>query len=131
MKRIGLTMRVASAEGYAEARDALAQDWAAFMALALPDVAWLPVPNLGRRVLEFAQAWNLDGFIFTGGNDLGSAPSRDQTEAVLLNFALQTQRPVFGVCRGLQFIQQFFGGVIWPCGRERHVDVKHPVSFNR
>jgi N5-(cytidine 5'-diphosphoramidyl)-L-glutamine hydrolase len=130
MNRIGLTMRIVRAEGYPETRDALAQDWAAFLAAALPAVAWLPIPNLGARVVDFARAWELDGFILTGGDDLGKTPSRDDTETALLRYALESGLPVFGVCRGLQFIQRFFGGPVQACAREQHVAVSHPVSFH-
>ncbi len=47
--RIGVSMRVMAAAGYSEDRDALAQIWAPFLAVALPGALWLPVPTLGRR----------------------------------------------------------------------------------
>ena len=128
-KRIGLTMRVANAQGYDELRDSLARDWAAFMTAALPDVQWLPVPNLGASVIEFAAAWRLDGFLFTGGNDLGESVLRDDTERAILQWALRDRLPVFGVCRGLQIIQRYFGGNLQRCRREDHVGVRHEVKL--
>jgi|KBSSwiStaDraftv2_1062776.scaffolds.fasta_scaffold117677_2 putative glutamine amidotransferase len=129
--RIGLTMRVTSSESYDEPRDALAQNWAAFMAAALPEAIWLPLPNLGPRIVDFVRVWQLDGFILTGGNDVGKCPSRDETESALLNLALERRAPVLGVCRGLQFIQCHFGGPIANCAREIHVGKRHPVTLTR
>lgn len=128
-RRLGLTMRVTAADGYKETRDALAQDWCAFLTAALPDVVWLPVPNLGRDVVKYVQAWGLDGFILTGGNDVGENVRRDETELALLDFAVSAQLPVFGVCRGLQMVQTFFGGRIRPCTQEQHVAVHHDVRI--
>jgi gamma-glutamyl-gamma-aminobutyrate hydrolase PuuD len=115
MKRIGLTMRVVTAEGYTEERDALAWDWHRFLASAFPDACWLSIPNLGNRVDDYIREWRIDGLILTGGNDLGSAPLRDMTERALLGYALENSIPTFGVCRGLQVIQHHFGGAIRPC----------------
>ncbi|HKX60240.1 MAG TPA: gamma-glutamyl-gamma-aminobutyrate hydrolase family protein [Verrucomicrobiae bacterium] len=126
-KRIGLTMRVAQAEAYKEARDCLAQDWSEFMAAALPSVHWLPVPNLGQAVADYARDWELDGLILTGGNDLNESSLRDETERALLRYAIDENLPVFGVCRGLQLIQSFFGGDLQPCSRQEHVGVQHVV----
>ncbi len=126
-ERIGLTMRVSGAEGYTEWRDALAQDWLAFMARVLPEVDWIPVPNLEDGVVSYARKWGLDGFILTGGNDVGEHSRRDRTEEALLHLALEDHFPVFGICRGLQFLQKFFGGDLQPCRRESHVGVFHCV----
>ncbi len=126
-ERIGLTMRVSGPEGYTEWRDSLAQDWPDFMARVLPEVHWIPVPNLEDGVLSYARNWGLDGFILTGGNDLGEHARRDRTEETLLNLALENRFPVIGVCRGLQFLQRFFGGNLQPCLREKHVAVFHSV----
>jgi gamma-glutamyl-gamma-aminobutyrate hydrolase PuuD len=129
MKRIGLTMRVVTAEGYTEERDALAWDWHRFLASAFPDACWLSIPNLGNRVDDYIREWRIDGLILTGGNDLGSAPLRDMTERALLGYALENSIPTFGVCRGLQVIQHHFGGAIRPCPGEAHVSTRHSVRF--
>jgi gamma-glutamyl-gamma-aminobutyrate hydrolase PuuD len=128
-RRIGLTMRTAEAMGYAEKRDCLAQDWPVFMAHVLPEVNWLPIPSLGTEITPYLQAWGLDGFILTGGNDVGEDQSRDRTEELILHFALEGKLPVLGICRGLQFIQKVFGGDLKPCLPGKHVAVHHPVRI--
>jgi putative glutamine amidotransferase len=129
MKRIGLTMRVVTAEGYSEERDALAWDWHRFLASVFPDACWLSIPNLGNRAEDYMREWRIDGLILTGGNDLGAAPLRDMTEKALLVYALENSIPAFGVCRGLQVIQHHFGGPVRPCPRETHVSTRHSVRF--
>ncbi len=68
-----------------------------------------------------------DGFLFTGGQDVDPAlygsgeprraeeicPERDAAETALLRAALREGKPVLGICRGLQFINVFFGGSLW------------------
>ena len=54
-----------------------------------------------------------DGFLFTGGQDVGSCPERDNLETLLLSKALQSDKAILGICRGLQFINVFLGGTLW------------------
>lgn len=124
-------MRVVRAEGYDEPRDALAWDWGPFLAWALPEASWLPVPNLGDETVSFARQWGLDAIILSGGNDLGTEPRRDASERSLVEWCAATDRPVFGVCRGLQLMHSLFGGSLEPCAREIHVAARHPIRIDR
>ena len=54
-----------------------------------------------------------DGFLFTGGQDVGSCPERDHLETFLLSKAMQSDKAILGICRGLQFINLFLGGTLW------------------
>ncbi|WP_419785383.1 gamma-glutamyl-gamma-aminobutyrate hydrolase family protein [Pseudodesulfovibrio sp.] len=123
--RIAITTRIVNAEGYDESRDALAHDWADFMQAVLPEAVWMPFPNVGPGAASMAEAWGLDGIILSGGNDIGEQPLRDATEASLLQWALSRSKPVFGVCRGLQMLQTFFGGDLVSC--RNHVATRHEV----
>jgi putative glutamine amidotransferase len=127
--RIGLTMRSADAVSYQESRDALAREWWDFLAFAMPEATGLPIPNLGREAPGFAMEWGIDALVLTGGDDIGEAPVRDQTETALIDWCVVTERPVFGVCRGLQMIQRQFGGALAPCASADHVATRHPVKF--
>lgn len=109
-RRIGLTMRTQQAEGYHEPRDALAQAWAGFLAVALPGVQWMYVPSLGAAAsAAYCEAWGLNGLILTGGEDIGTSPLRDETERSLLAWAGQADLPVLGICRGLQMMVHLAG----------------------
>ena len=54
-----------------------------------------------------------DGFLFTGGQDVALCPERDNPETLLLSKALQADKPILGICRGLQFLNVFLGGTLW------------------
>ena len=79
-----------------------------------------------------------DGFLFTGGQDVSpslygmedatgtivSSPERDQLEALLLSKALLADKPILGICRGLQFINAFLGGTLW-----QDLPTQHPSEI--
>ncbi len=125
-KRLGITTRVALAH-YGEARDCLAQDWGAFLAHALPECAWMPLPNLGEGIVEFAERWQLDGVILSGGNDIGTSAVRDATESKLVELARERRWPLFGVCRGLQFLQHLHGGQLAELEGGGHAGTRHAL----
>ncbi len=128
--RIGLTMREVSAEGYNEPRDALARVWGEFLQVAVPEAAWLPVPNLGPASAPlFCDRWDINALILTGGEDIGVSPVRDATERGLLQHFARNGRPVFGVCRGLQLMWTELGGDLEINGG--HVAVRHHVRYAR
>ncbi|MEO1816326.1 MAG: gamma-glutamyl-gamma-aminobutyrate hydrolase family protein [Acetobacterium sp.] len=74
-----------------------------------------------------AIAERLDGFVFSGGQDVdprhyGEAllkysneiyPPRDQLEMRLLRAVMDRDKPIFGVCRGLQLINVALGGTLY------------------
>jgi len=128
--RIGLSTRIDSATGYQEFRDALSHDWAEFMHFGLPESPWLAIPNIGTDVVKFIQQWQLDGFILTGGNDVGSIAERDNTETVILDYACANQMPVFGICRGLHVLNHYFGGNVSSSNAVDHVSATHSIRFN-
>ena len=75
-----------------------------------------------------------DGLIFTGGHDVGAAlygaehtslmgdtcPARDSMEAKLLAMAMQADKPVLGICRGLQLINACLGGTLYQDLQTQH-----------
>lgn len=128
-RRLGVTMRQAPAQGYRELRDALARDWHAFLSAALPEVAWMPIPNVGEAARHIAGSWDLDGLVLSGGEDVGKAPARDRTEAALLDCFLKRRLPVLGICRGFQFMQRHFGGRLSRIPGLAHVARRHAIEL--
>ena len=125
--RIGITQRVVYADKYEEARDALAHDWANFLHRALPGAVWLPVPNIESLSASWASELAIEGLIFSGGETPGTAPIRDQTERALMEYALDVNCPVLGVCRGFQFLISESGGTLLECDRSQHVGTRHKL----
>ena len=125
--RIGVTMRVVQAAGYLEPRDALAQNWSNFLSAALPEMVWLPLPNLGKRnIRKFCVRWGINRLILTGGEDIGDAPIRDETEIELLNWAMTSGVPALGICRGMQLMAVSAGGTLKAI--QNHVHAYHSLS---
>lgn len=76
-----------------------------------------------------------DGYLFTGGQDVQpgfygqtaapecgeTCPVRDAMEAELLTLALQADKPVLGICRGIQFLNAALGGTLW-----QDIPAQHP-----
>ena len=125
--RIGLTMRIVDAATYTEPRDAIAQDWARFLKVALPGVPWLLIPNLGAEdAVKFVEEWKINRLIMTGGEDIGTCPLRDETETALLDWAALGEHPVLGICRGMQLMAERAG--MFCCQVEGHVATHHRVS---
>lgn len=81
-----------------------------------------------------------DGLLLTGGHDVGPyvyhseaskecgipCKKRDDMEGILLNLALKEDKPVFGICRGIQFMNAFLGGDLYQdLPTEYHSGVEH------
>jgi N5-(cytidine 5'-diphosphoramidyl)-L-glutamine hydrolase len=128
-KRIGLSMRVTTAIHYIEPRDSISQNWWPFLH-RLFDTKVMLLPNLGDSIVDYAEEWKLDGFILSGGDDVGLNPERDSTEIALLNHAVKNQFPLFGVCRGLQLINMHFGGTLTKLTDRTHANKRHFIRFD-
>lgn len=132
MTRLGLTQRVTVIEEYGERRDCLDQAWTAL--LEGWDYQPLPLPNTVENVADYLDALALDGLVLTSGNDLAHledasepAPERDRFERAALEWALDRDCPVLGVCRGLEFVNVYFGGEL--SAVSGHVATDHAVTF--
>lgn len=70
---------------------------------------------------------SLDGFLLTGGQDVGperyraqplpecgeTCHARDAMELRLIRAALRRDKPLLGICRGIQILNVYFGGTLF------------------
>lgn len=122
---VGITQRVVEHEGYKERRDALAQDWARFLFAA--GIVYVPLPNNENMARELLQRLPFQGFILSGGNDIGDAKERDATEQAVLEYSVSSKSPVVGVCRGMQMMNYFEGGILEKING--HIGTRHDLVY--
>lgn len=100
----------------------------------------LPLMDERSALEEIAD--RMDGFLFTGGEDVSpalyneesspacgpSSPLRDAHETALFELARERDLPMFGICRGLQFLNVMLGGTLYqdiPAEMPRRSTVAH------
>lgn len=141
--RIGITQRVVEAPSIQERRDVLDQRWHDLGKAC--GIQLIPIPNQPDQAEAFAQTLQLEGLIFSGGNNVGVqagklmttgslaeqdiALERDHTEWNLLHWAIAHRVPVLGVCRGMQFIHAALGGTLSLIQAEEHAGTTHAISW--
>ena len=95
------------------------------------------LPLTDDKVILEQAAEMCDGFLFTGGHDVspniyGEKPldasvssnkKRDDMELFILRKALESDKPVLGICRGIQFINAALGGTLY-----QDIPTQHPTG---
>ena len=127
MNRIGITQRLVREEKYDEIRNALDIRWQELL-LSI-DLIPLPIPIN----IDFSLYADLDlnGIILTGGNDLSSQSDnllsnlRDKHEIECIRYSIENSIPLFGVCRGMQLIAEYFGSTFKRV--DDHVAKRHQI----
>lgn len=127
MKRVLFTQRVEVVESYGERRDCVDQRIVKFLGFCgyLP----IPVPNHEKYAAVMVDDLKPRGIVLTGGNSLakygGNAPERDETDRILIEIALKQNIPLYGICRGMQSILDFFCNKLVEI--DHHVALRHVV----
>ena len=131
MNRILVSQRLVIQESYGEVRACLDEAWGAFF----HESGALPVPLLTTtRAKDVWDGMAPTALVLTGGNDLSrfsSDPlsrSRDELETLHLEQAIERGVPVFGICRGAQFIADYFHSTLEPI--ENHIATRHGVALS-
>jgi putative glutamine amidotransferase len=97
------------------------------------------VPNTLADLHTYVTAVGAEGIVLSGGGDLAPerygqpntaseeiSPARDETEYRLLALAVERRLPVFGICRGIQVLNVFFGGgLIQDIPAQLHSPISH------
>ena len=127
MRNVIFTQRVEVVESYQERRDCADQRIASFISAC----GYLPIPVPNNAGMVQALIANLDpaGIILTGGNSLvkygGNAPERDAMDMALIVAASERKIPLYGFCRGMQSILDYWGNLL--VNVKGHVAVRHKV----
>jgi gamma-glutamyl-gamma-aminobutyrate hydrolase PuuD len=137
MKLIGVTMRADTPSDYDETRDGLDQQWLPFMLSC--GLTPILMPNNTSLVKTYLEQFKFSGILLTGGNSPmqfgGDTPARDEVDANLIEWAIQKDKPLIGVCRGMQSIQLAFQQSLEPVSDHvmKHQIIKingQPTSVN-
>lgn len=106
-------------------------------------VKLLPVPNSAEYVDYYLKKLPIKAIILSSGNDInpkmyGSneksesiSVERDLTEKRILEVSIKKKLPVLGLCRGMQFINVFFGGKLINIKRDTQSRIEHVASIHR
>ncbi len=125
MKIVAVTQRIDDYPERHETRDALDQNLYLFIIACgyLP----VPVPNLSPEILKiWLRKINPDYFLLSGGNDVGQFKVRDTAENYILDHAEKNNRPVLGLCRGMQMMAVRDGGELKSV--VEHVNLYHKIT---
>ena len=85
----------------------------------------LPLTSNPESIKQIADTF--DGFLFSGGHDINpkyfneeslpecglAIPDRDNMEFALFTEIMKTEKPILGICRGLQFLNVALGGTLY------------------
>jgi putative glutamine amidotransferase len=128
MEIVLYTQWVEIIKSYGERRDCADQNIPRFIEACgyLP----VPIPNVADIAINMIEQLKPLGIILTGGNSLvkygGDAPERDEAEKIILDIAIEKNISLYGFCRGMQMILDYFG-----CELQNvtgHVAVRHMIN---
>lgn len=125
MKKIGITLRVENIVKFNEKRDAISHDWVNFLEKA--NVLPIFIPNTLKDTKNFLEEMKLDGVIMSGGDNKGDDIYRDRTEREIIEYAMEKEIPLLGICRGMQVINYYFGGNQRTTNDLKHVNKHHKI----
>lgn len=97
--------------------------------------------NIIKKMIE-----NVDGVIMTGGVDIHPfkfneepnpkigeiSKERDDFDFLIMKHAFENNKPIFGICRGIQLINVFFGGtLIQDINSQKNTKILHSQTAPR
>ncbi len=140
MKTLLLSMRVTESESYQEERSSIAYEYINFFE-SMGFIVYLIPNNTG--VIEKYLELDADLIVLSGGNNVNPLLyksddffedvhlDRDRVEAKLLDFAIEKQVNILGICRGFHFMNVYFGGKLIH-NIDNHVNKEHAlISKNK
>ena len=132
MKKIALTQRLLLNQNYFEVREALDIKWGGLF----KKLNFLPVIlPIEFEYKKYFNSIKIDGIILTGGNDLNVlnknnlSLKRDQFEKKIIRYAIKKDIPIYGMCRGMQIISEYFGASFKKV--KGQVAIRHSLTINK
>ncbi len=106
----------------------------------------LPLEASAEDIVQLCEM--CDGFLLTGGHDVdpalyneprsekcgGACRRKDSMERVVFDYAVMCDKPLLGICRGIQIINAFCGGTLYqdlPTERDSAVCHQMTAPYNR
>jgi putative glutamine amidotransferase len=139
LKTIAISSRITEAGNYVEPRNSLAMDWDGYSDTL--EILPVIIPNGYSDATAYFRNLKIDGLILSGGNNIVPAlfgadyeasdayPERDETEYKLIEYCLEKDLPILGVCRGMQILNVYFGGTLTQ-GIQNHVNKNHRLNIS-
>lgn len=128
MKIVLVTQRIDYLKDRNETRDSIDQNLINFLNKA--GFIVIQIPNVNKNPILYLQLLieklNPVGIVLSGGNNIGDYIERDMLEKELINISLKKKIPLIGICRGMQFINNYFGGTLKRINN--HVNQRHSVN---
>lgn len=143
-KNVIISMRAVPSANSSEVRDCIDQKLVSYF----EELGYLPflMPNFQdvKRVEQFVKEVDPSLIVLSGGNNI--APSlygshrsdvgdislvRDAAEKKLLDIAVKQKIKVFGICRGVQMINVYFGGKLIHIKNELNPSVNHVATTHQ
>tara|TARA_Y100000996_G_C22542655_1_gene650582 strand:- start:794 stop:1423 length:630 start_codon:yes stop_codon:yes gene_type:complete len=133
MIKIGITQRVHYIKEFGEYRDQLDQKWSELFSEI--GIIQILLPNNSKLFINNSiDSFKLNGVILSGGEFLNEHDKdyndgqkrRDEFENSLVTYCIKKSIPILGICRGMQFLNNFFGGKIQKVNG--HVASSHKIN---
>ncbi len=122
--KVAVTQRTSTRKGQNQVYDSLDQSWTKFLNKC--NLFPVIIPNLVINFEDYLK--DVSGLILTGGGDFSNkimklksgritnldpnfvSEDRDDLELNLIEYCINNQIPILGVCRGMQMLNFFYGG---------------------
>ncbi len=108
-------------------------------------VTLLPIPNVSENLDNYFDKIPIKAIILSSGNDVNPqlynarlknedfSIERDKTEKRLIELSIKRKLPLLGICRGMQFINVYFGGSLIQNVKDKtgisHVAITHSIRI--